>query len=121
MVTHLIKDRIAHPVVDGGFAPSLAAGANLDVSWERALLHFAVHCRPAEAGAVEHSSQAEDAICGFGVHGMSLHSVCLHDAPPDKVSAEIFPGNGADGLSLAIGGTGWGSGGVCRHKVLPGN
>uniref|UniRef100_UPI0035CB9C49 hypothetical protein n=1 Tax=uncultured Sphingomonas sp. TaxID=158754 RepID=UPI0035CB9C49 len=61
----------------------------MDVSQKRDLLHFAVHRQSVQAGAVEHGSQSEDAICGLGGDGITLHSMCLHNVPPDKVSAEI--------------------------------
>jgi hypothetical protein len=67
-----IEHWIFHPFIYGRFPPAGAAYRNPDLSWKGAGLHLPVQGCPAEAGTVEHGIEAEDAIGGFGRHGMIL-------------------------------------------------
>lgn len=68
----LIEHRIAHPRLDGGFAPAGTTGAELDVARKGAVVHFPVHGRPAEAGALEDGLDPDDAFGSIGLHWYHL-------------------------------------------------
>lgn len=70
----LIGGRVFNPALDGGCAPSRAAGADLDALGERACFHFPVKGRAREACQRQHRLEPKNAISSGGLHRDHLAS-----------------------------------------------
>lgn len=67
-----VKHRIVQPIGNRRFAPSHAASGDADLRGKGPLVDLAIQGGAAEAGAVEHGIEAENAVGGIGGHGMIL-------------------------------------------------
>lgn len=64
-----VSGRISDPPVEFGLFPPCAANAQFNSGRERSFLHFPVDSRAGQAGAVENSLEANDAIWFRHNHG----------------------------------------------------
>lgn len=73
-----IPRRIGDPPVDGGFVPTCAVDADLDLSWKRTFGDLAVEGRTRQPGASKYGLEADDPIrVGHGAWFHCLVSVKL--------------------------------------------
>src|SRR5690606_29869052 len=91
---------IAHPLFDGGLAPSGAALGDAHLPGKGAVLDFAIERRARKPSSIEHGIEAQDAVLQRCGHGLLLRRITSGERQwtwaADGQEAGLCPGTWRD-------------------------